>query len=193
MEATAHEHHHHHELPTSGGALSALAFSATLHCLTGCAIGEVTGMIIGTALGWSEWATVALAVALAFLFGYTLTSVPLLRAGLAFAAVVPIALASDTVSIAIMEVVDNAIMLLIPGAMEAGLTNLLFWGSLSVALVIAGAFAYPFNRWLIARGKGHAAVHETGIHGGPPTRAVAAVAAVAGLFGTVVLLAEALA
>jgi hypothetical protein len=193
MEATAHEHHHHHELPTSGGALNALAFSATLHCLTGCAIGEVLGMIIGTALGWSEWATVALAVALAFLFGYTLTSVPLLRAGLAFAAVVPIALASDTVSIAIMEVVDNAIMLLIPGAMEAGLTNLLFWGSLSVALVIAGAFAYPFNRWLIARGKGHAAVHETGIHGGPPTRAVAAVAAVAGLFGTVVLLAEALA
>jgi Domain of unknown function (DUF4396) len=191
MEATTHDHHH--ELPTSGGALSALAFSATLHCLTGCAIGEVAGMIIGTALGWSDWGTVALAVALAFLFGYSLTSVPLLRAGLALAAVVPIALASDTVSIAIMEVVDNAIMLLIPGAMEAGLTNLLFWGSLSVALVIAGAFAFPFNRWLIARGKGHAAVHETGIHGGPPTRAVAAVAAVAGLFGTVVLAAEALA
>src|ERR687893_2353647 len=128
MEAHAHEHH---ELPTSGGALTALAFSATLHCLTGCAIGEVTGMVVGTALGWSEWATVALAVALAFLFGYTLTSIPLLRGGLALSAVVPIALASDTISIAVMEVVDNAVMLLVPGAMEAGLTNGLFWGTLS--------------------------------------------------------------
>src|ERR671921_2540404 len=126
-----HEHHHHdHELPTSGRALDALALSATLHCLTGCAIGEVAGMIIGTALGWSEWGTVALAVALAFLFGYTLTSLPLLRAGLALGAVIPIALAADTLSIAIMEVVDNAIMLTIPGAMEAGIGSLLFWGSL---------------------------------------------------------------
>jgi hypothetical protein len=193
MDATAHaahHEHHHHEMPTSGRALDALAVSATLHCLTGCAIGETIGMIIGTAAGFSEWGTVALAVALAFLFGYTLTSYPLLRAGLAFSAVVPIAFASDTLSIAVMEVIDNAIMLLIPGAMEAGLTNLLFWGSLSVALVIAGVIAFPVNRWLLRRGKGHAAVHETGIHGGPPTRVVATVAAVAATFGTIVLLAE---
>src|SRR5688572_29704010 len=128
------ETHHHHELPTSGRALDAVALSATLHCLTGCAIGEVLGMVIGTALGFSEWGTVALAVTLAFLFGYALTSLPLLRAGLAFSAVVPIALASDTLSIAVMEVVDNALMLGIPGAMEAGLGSLLFWGSLSFAL-----------------------------------------------------------
>src|ERR671916_653751 len=114
-----HDHHHHHELPTSGGALTSVAISATLHCLTGCAIGEVAGMIIGTALGFSEWGTVALAVGLAFLFGYALTSLPLLRAGFAFGAVVPIALASDTLSIATMEIIDNAIMLAVPGAMEA--------------------------------------------------------------------------
>jgi Domain of unknown function (DUF4396) len=189
--ATAHrEHHDHGPLPTSGRALDAVALSATLHCLTGCAIGETLGMIIGTALGFSEWGTVGLAVALAFLFGYGLTSLPLLRAGLAFSAVVPIALASDTLSIAVMEIVDNAIMLAIPGAMEAGLTNELFWGSLSVALVVAGAFAFPVNRWLLARGKGHAAVHETGIHGGPSPKVVGAVAALAGTFGSVVLLAE---
>jgi hypothetical protein len=190
MEAGAH--HGHHALPTSGRALDALALSATLHCLTGCAIGEVTGMIIGTALGWSEWGTVALAVALAFLFGYTLTSLPLLRGGLALGAVIPIALASDTLSIAIMEVVDNAIMLAIPGAMEAGLANLLFWGSLSVALAIAGFAAFPANRWLRKRGLGHAAVHRTGIHGGPHPRVVGAIAIVAALFGAVVLIAEAL-
>ena len=141
-------------------SLNPLAFSATVHCLTGCAIGEVLGMIIGTALGWSDLQTIALAVALAFLFGYSLTSLPLLRSGLALAAVVPIALAADTVSIAIMEIVDNAIMLLIPGAMDAGLDNLRFWGSLAVALLIAGAAAYPVNRWLLARGKGHAVVHR---------------------------------
>ncbi len=178
-------------MPTEGRALTAVALSATLHCLTGCAIGEVTGMVVGTALGFSEWGTVALAVALAFLFGYTLTSIPLLRAGFSVGAVIPIALASDTVSIGVMEVVDNAIMLAIPGAMEAGLTNTLFWGSLSVALVIAGAAALPFNRWLIARGKGHVAVHETGVHGGPSPRLVGVVAAVAGTFGAVVLIAEA--
>src|SRR3954454_19883737 len=128
MEAHAHAHHDHgrpggaeaHELPTSGRALTDVAISATVHCLTGCALGEIAGMIIGTALGFSDWGTVALAVALAFLFGYTLTSLPLLRAGLALAAVVPIALATDTFSIAVMEIVDNAIMLLAPGAMEAG-------------------------------------------------------------------------
>ncbi len=193
VEATTHDEHHehhHHEMPTSGRALDAVALSATLHCLTGCAIGETAGMILGTALGFSEWGTVALAVALAFVFGYSLTSLPLLRAGLAVSAVIPVALASDTASIAVMEVVDNAIMLLIPGAMEAGLDNELFWGSLSVALVIAGAFAFPLNRWLIARGKGHVAVHETGIHGGPDPKIVGAVAAVAFVFGSVVLIAE---
>ncbi len=189
----SHEHSHHHgPLPTSGRALDQVAFSATLHCLTGCAIGEVVGMVVGTALGFSDWGTVALAVALAFLFGYMLTSLPLLRAGMALATVVPIALATDTFSIATMEVVDNAIMLAVPGAMEAGAGDVLFWGALSVALVIAGVVAFPVNRWLIARGRGHAVLHETGIHGGPSTRTVAAIAAVAAVFGTAVLLAEAL-
>jgi Domain of unknown function (DUF4396) len=194
VEATAAQHaghEQHHALPAEGGALTAVALSATLHCLTGCAIGEITGMVVGTALGFSDWETIALAVALAFLFGYTLTSLPLLRAGLALAVVIPIALASDTLSIAVMEIVDNAIMLAVPGAMEAGLTNVLFWGSLSVALVIAGAVALPVNRWLLARGKGHAAVHETGIHGGPDPRMIGAIAVVAAVFGTTVLLAEA--
>ncbi len=140
-------------------SLNRLAFSATTHCLTGCAIGEVLGMAIGTALGFSDAATIALAVALAFFFGYLLTSLPLLRSGLALSAVVPIALASDTVSIAIMEVIDNALMLVIPGAMDAGLGDARFWLSLAGALLIAGAAAYPVNRWLIARGRGHAVVH----------------------------------
>jgi hypothetical protein len=190
MEAHAHTYDEHHELPTSGRALDIVALSATLHCLTGCAIGEILGMVIGTALGFSDWGTIALAVALAFFFGYLLTSLPLLRAGLALGAVVPIAFASDTLSIAVMEVVDNAIMLAVPGAMEAGLDNTLFWGSLSVALAIAGAVAFPVNRWLIARGKGHAAVHRTGIHGGPSPRVVGAIAAVAFVFGVSVLAAE---
>ena len=140
-------------------SLNRIAFSATVHCLTGCAIGEVLGMVIGTALGWGDVETIALAVLLAFIFGYSLTMVPLLRAGLALGAAVPLALASDTISITIMEIVDNAIMLLIPGAMEAGLDNFRFWGSLAVALLVAGACAYPVNRWLIARGRGHAVVH----------------------------------
>jgi len=186
-------HAHHHEMPADGTALTAVALSATLHCLTGCAIGEVAGMAIGTAFGFSNLGTVALAVTLAFLFGYSLTSLPLLRAGLALSAVVPIALASDTLSIATMEVVDNLIMVLIPGAMEAGLGDLLFWGSLSFSLVVAGAFAVPVNRWLIARGKGHAVVHETGIHGGPPIRVVGYATAAAAIFGSAVLLAEAIA
>jgi hypothetical protein len=190
MEAHAHAHHHDPEMPTEGAALTAVAVSATLHCLTGCAIGEVAGMVIGSALGFSDLGTIALAVALAFLFGYGLTSLPLLRAGLALSAVIPIALASDTLSIATMEIVDNVIMVLVPGAMEAGLDSVLFWGSLSFALAVAGVFAVPVNRWLIARGRGHAAVHETGIHGGPPVRVVAYSAAAAGLFGTAVLLAE---
>jgi hypothetical protein len=141
-------------------SLNRLAFSATVHCLTGCAIGEVLGMIIGTALGWSDGATILLAVLLAFLFGYSFTSWPLLRSGMALSAVVPIALASDTISITIMEIVDNAIMLLIPGAMEASLDEIGFWAALAAALLIAGAAAYPVNRWLLARGKGHAVVHQ---------------------------------
>jgi hypothetical protein len=192
VKAATRRHHDHHELPTSGDALNAVAFSATLHCLTGCAIGEVLGMIIGTALGFSDWGTIALAVALAFLFGYSLTSLPLLRAGLAFAAVVPIALATDTVSIAVMEIVDNAILLAIPGAMEAGVGDLLFWGALSVALVVAGVVAFPVNRWLITRGKGHAVLHESGHHPNFPTRLVAVIATAAAIFGTTVLIAEAL-
>jgi hypothetical protein len=172
-------------MPASGRALTGVALSATLHCLTGCAIGEVLGMIIGTALGFSDLATIALAVVLAFFFGYALTSLPLLRAGLALSAVVPIALASDTLSIAVMEIVDNAIVLTIPGAMEAGVGDVLFWGALSVALVVAGLFALPVNRWLIARGKGHAVVHETGIHGGPSPKLVGALAVVAAVFGEV--------
>jgi hypothetical protein len=190
MNATAHAHEDHHEMPTSGRALDIVALSATLHCLTGCAIGEVVGMVIGTALGFSDWGTVALSVALAFLFGYSLTSLPLLRAGLALGAVVPIAFASDTLSIAVMELVDNAIVLAVPGAMDAGLDAVLFWGSLSFALAIAGVVAFPVNRWLIARGKGHAAVHATGIHGGPSPRVVGAIAAVAFVFGASVLAAE---
>jgi hypothetical protein len=145
-------------------SLNRLAFSATAHCLTGCAIGEVLGMVIGTALGWGDFATIALAVVLAFFFGYSLTMVPLLRSGLALATVLPLAFAADTISITIMEIVDNFVMLVIPGAMEAGLTSLLFWGSLAFALAVAGVAAYPANRWLIARGKGHAVVHE--YHGG---------------------------
>jgi hypothetical protein len=179
-------------MPTSGAALTAVAFSATLHCLTGCALGEVAGMAIGTAMGLSNLGTIVLAIVLAFAFGYTLTSLPLLRAGLVLSAVVPIALASDTLSILTMEIVDNLIVLTIPGALDAGLGDLLFWGSLAFSLVIAGAFALPVNRWLIGRGKGHVAVHETGIHGGPPTRLVAIVAAAAFIFGAVVLAADAI-
>ncbi|HKH65102.1 MAG TPA: DUF4396 domain-containing protein [Solirubrobacterales bacterium] len=146
-------------------SLNALAFSATVHCLTGCAIGEIAGLAIGTALGFSNLATIVLAVVLAFFFGYGLTSLPLLRSGMALGAVVPIAFASDTLSIATMEIVDNLIILAVPGAMEAGLDSLLFWGSLAGALLIAGAVALPVNRWLIARGRGHAVVHRTGVHG----------------------------
>jgi hypothetical protein len=155
---SGHEHAAHAS-HAPGQSLNRVAFSATAHCLTGCAIGEVLGMIIGTALGWGDWATIALAVVLAFFFGYSLTMIPLLRSGIALAAAVPVALAADTISITIMEIVDNAIMLLVPGAMEAGLDAFRFWGSLAVALLVAGAAAFPVNRWLIARGRGHAVVH----------------------------------
>ena len=149
-----HAHHEHHGHASS---LNRTAWSATLHCLTGCAIGEVLGMVIGTALGWGNGATIALAVVLAFLFGYALTLRPLLKMGFATAA--RLALAADTASITVMEIVDNAIMLVIPGAMDAGLASVLFWGSLAFSLAIAALAAFPVNRWLIARGRGHAVVH----------------------------------
>ena len=189
MTSTAHTHH---ELPRRGSALTSLAILATLHCLTGCAIGEIAGMVLGTALGLSNPATIALSIVLAFAFGYGLTSLPLLRAGLALGAVIPIAFASDTLSIATMEVVDNAIIVAVPGAMEAGASDILFWGSLAFALVIAGFVAWPVNRWLLKRGKGHAAVHHTGIHGGPDPKLVGAITVVAAVFGSTVLLLEAL-
>ena len=141
------------------GSLNRVAFSATLHCLTGCAIGEVLGMIIATQLGWGNAASIALAVALAFVFGYSLTLLPLVRAGVPLASALPLAFASDTLSIAVMEIVDNTVMLLVPGALDAGLDEILFWASLAFSLVVAGAAAFPVNRWLIARGKGHAVVH----------------------------------
>jgi hypothetical protein len=140
-------------------SLNRLSVSATNHCLTGCVLGEVTGMTIATALGWGDIASIALAVGLAFLFGYSLTSLPLLRAKLPLAAIVPIALAADTVSIAIMEAIDNAAMLLVPGAMEAGLGDFRFWAPLLGGFVIAWPFAFAVNRAMIRRGKGHAAVH----------------------------------
>ncbi|HEY8250432.1 MAG TPA: DUF4396 domain-containing protein [Burkholderiales bacterium] len=139
-------------------SLNRTAWSATLHCLTGCAIGEVLGMVIGTALGWSNGPTIALAIVLAFFFGYALTLRPLLSA-VSFAAAMRLALAADTASITVMEIVDNAIMLVIPGAMGAGLASLLFWASLAISLAIAAVAAFPVNRWLIARGRGHAVVH----------------------------------
>jgi hypothetical protein len=165
MQAHSHhphshdDHRDHHGSQVAIPNLNRVAFSATVHCLTGCAIGEVLGMVIGTALGWGAGATIALAVVLAFLFGYALTMLPLLRSGMAFGTAVGLAFASDTASITVMEIVDNAIMLLIPGAMDAPLSSPLFWGTLAVALAIAGAFAFPLNRWLIARGRGHALVH----------------------------------
>ena len=159
-----HAHHHHHGGHQNGGgpqvaSLNRTAWSATLHCLTGCAIGEVLGMFIGTALGWSNAATIALAVILAFAFGYALTIRPVLKSGLPFAQAARLAFASDTASIAVMEIVDNLLMLVIPGAMDAGLSSPLFWGALAVSLAIAAVAAFPVNRWLISRGLGHAVLH----------------------------------
>ena len=144
--------------------LNRLAVSATNHCLTGCVLGEVVGMVIATALGWGDFASIALAVVLAFFFGYLLTSLPLLRARLRFAEIVPIALAADTVSIAIMELIDNAFILLVPGAIDAGLGDLRFWLPLLGGFVIAWPFAFAVNRALIRRGRGHAVVHEHHSH-----------------------------
>ena len=155
-EAVRHDGHHAHHQSTS---LNRTAFMATVHCLTGCTIGEILGMVIGTVLGWGNWPTVALAVVLAFLFGYAMTLWPLRKAGMAWGTALGLAFASDTLSMSTMEIVDNAIMVVIPGAMDAGLGTVLFWGSLIASLIVAGIAAFPVNRWLIAKGKGHALVH----------------------------------
>jgi Domain of unknown function (DUF4396) len=155
----AHHQHEHHAMAVEKASLTCLAVSATMHCLTGCAIGEVLGMVIGVALGWGNAATVALSVVLAFVFGYSLTLWPLLAGGMAFGTAAGLALASDTLSITVMEIVDNTVVLMIPGAMDAGLTSLLFWGSLALSLAVAFVAALPVNRWLLSRGRGHALVH----------------------------------
>jgi putative flippase GtrA len=149
-----------HAHDTHGISLRRVAFSATLHCLTGCGIGEVLGLVIADALGWSTVPAIALAVVLAFFFGYSLTLRPLFRAGVALGTALGIAFAVDTLSITVMEIVDNAIILVIPGAMEAGIGNMLFWGSLAFALAVAFVAAYPVNYWLLTRGRGHALMHE---------------------------------
>lgn len=148
-----HAHHAH------GDSLAKTTFLATLHCLTGCSIGEVLGLVLGTWWGWDNGSTIALAVGLAFVVGYACTAIPLLRSGLPRSAALKLALQADTASIATMELVDNLVMLLIPGAMDAPIASALFWGAMGVSLVIAAAAAYPVNYWLIARGRGHAVVH----------------------------------
>ncbi len=164
-------HHHHDEHAGHGEhdmASTQMAVSATLHCLTGCAIGEIVGLMIGTALGLSTLSTIGIAVGLAFLFGYTLSTMPLLRAGAAVGTALSIVLAADTLSILTMEVVDNVVMALIPGAMEAGLVNPVFWVGMPIALTVAFFAALPVNKWLLSRGKGHALTHE--FHGAPAQR-----------------------
>lgn len=157
----AHRNHVHQDTHGAHGttSLNRTALMATVHCLTGCTIGEILGMVLGTMLGWGNWPTVALAVALAFLFGYAMTLWPLRKAGMAWGTALGLAFASDTLSMTIMEIVDNAIMVLIPGAMDAGPGTGFFWGSLIASLIVAGIAAFPVNRWLIAKGKGHALVH----------------------------------
>lgn len=157
---TDHVGHEGHDM----GGLNAMALSATLHCLTGCAIGEIAGLMIGTATGLSTGWTIVLAVSLAFLFGYTLSTFPLVKAGLSAGAALAVVFAADTLSIATMELVDNAVMAVIPGAMDAGLVNWVFWVSMMIALTAAFLAAYPVNRYLLARGKGHALTHA--YHGG---------------------------
>lgn len=165
---TSHQHHDHNHGHASHGKsnLNKMAASATLHCLTGCAIGEVAGLIIGTALGWDTVSTILLAVALAFVFGFTLSTLPLKKAGLSFIAALSVVFAADTLSIATMEVVDNAVMLLIPGALHAGIVDPLFWISMPIALAVAYVAAYPVNRYLLTKGKGHALImkHHGGHH-----------------------------
>ncbi len=160
MAGHAESHQHGHEQQS----LNRSAFSATVHCLTGCAIGEVLGMILATWWGWGNFASIVLSIALAFFFGYSLTIGPVLGAGVPFRRALPVAFASDTASISVMEIVDNAFILLVPGAIAAGLSDALFWWSLGTSLVIAFVFALPVNRWLIARGRGHAVVHVYHAH-----------------------------
>ena len=162
METTTYTHDPSHQPATPGGGSWSEAARATLHCLTGCAIGEVLGLVIGTALGLSTGATIVLAVALAFLFGYALTLTPVLRSGVALKVALAVTLAADTMSITVMEVVDNSVMLVVPGAMDAGLGTVLFWAALALSLAVAFVLTVPVNRWLIARGRGHAVVH--GLH-----------------------------
>ncbi|MEW2520464.1 DUF4396 domain-containing protein [Actinacidiphila alni] len=157
---TAHEHGHGHGHGHGGGSSWAMAAQATLHCLTGCAIGEILGMLIGTALGWGNVPTMLLAIALAFVFGYSLTMRGVLRAGLDLRAALKVALAADTVSIIFMELADNGTILVFPGAMDATLGDALFWVSLALSFVVAFAVTTPVNKWLIGRGKGHAVVHQ---------------------------------
>ena len=167
MHTQNHDESHHHtphrERPTHHEAhhdtnINTMAASATLHCLTGCALGEVAGLLIGTALGWGMLQTIVLAVALAFVFGFTLSTLPLRKAGVGFFAALSIVFAADTLSIATMEVVDNIVMALIPGAMSAGIVNPLFWISMPIALTAAYFAAFPVNKYLLSRGKGHALV-----------------------------------
>ncbi|MFE9041028.1 DUF4396 domain-containing protein [Streptomyces sp. NPDC007818] len=157
---TGHTGHGDHAGHAGGGASWGMAAKATLHCLTGCAIGEVLGMIIGTALGWGNAQTMVLAIILAFFFGYALTLRGVLAAGLDFKAAFKVALAADTLSIAVMEIVDNGVLLLVPGAMDAHLDAPLFWGALAFAFLVAFVVTTPVNKWLIGRGKGHAVVHQ---------------------------------
>jgi hypothetical protein len=147
-----------------GPSISRLAFSATVHCLTGCAIGEVLGMVLSTWWGLGDFASIAIATVLAFFFGYGLTSLPLLRSGMPLRRVAPLAFASDTASITTMEIVDNLFVVLVPGALHAGLGDALFWWSLAVGLLIAGVIAFPVNRWLLTRGRGHAVMHAHHAH-----------------------------
>ncbi len=147
-----HEHHDHNT------HLNQMAISATLHCLTGCAIGEIAGLVIGTVFGLGTIPTIALAVVLAFVFGFTLSTLPLLRAGVGFGAALSVVFAADTLSIATMEIVDNIVMAIIPGAMNAGLVNPIFWIAMPISLAAAFAAAYPVNRYLLTKGKGHALV-----------------------------------
>ncbi|HEY9329080.1 MAG TPA: DUF4396 domain-containing protein [Streptomyces sp.] len=155
-----HTDHASHSGHSGGGASWSMAARATLHCLTGCAIGEILGMVIGTALGWGNVPTMALAIVLAFFFGYTLTLRSVLRSGVDFRTAFRIALAADTLSIAVMELIDNGVIVLWPGAMDAMLSDVLFWGALAISLAVAFVVTTPVNKWMIGRGKGHAVVHQ---------------------------------
>lgn len=155
-QPVAHASHAAHEM----GGVTRMSISATLHCLTGCAIGEIAGLVIGTAAGLSNAATISISIALAFVFGYTLSTLPLLKAGLAPRTALTVVLAADTLSILTMEVVDNAVMAVLPGAMNAGLVNVVFWVGMLISVTAAFLAAFPVNRMLLQRGKGHALTHE---------------------------------